>query len=159
MNTAITPNAGAAHTALVKDNKATPAGHKADAAGICPGASPLTPQVKQSDRVRRSVTLKIRLTKKEYAKLLGMLPDKRQRRGISTFVRDRVLLSRRSGSISSQSLLFRNLAGIKNELHHVARLANHIPNPLTVVEVLVVLTSLDQAVDKLTCDTNRKVQS
>lgn len=157
MNSTVKPNTGAFHTAPIKNNKATPAGHMAGAAGKRPGASPLSPQGKQSGRDGRNLTLKIRLNRSEYEKLLALLPaSKTRQRGISKYVRGRIFSPRRSASAPDHSVLYRNLAGIKSELQRIARLANRIENPLTLVEVLSHLVSLDREVNKLTRGTTGK---
>jgi hypothetical protein len=160
MNPTITRNTGALRAGLVENNKATPAGHTAVAAGARPGASPLSPPANFLNGFGRSVTLKIRLTQEENEKFLTMLPPtKTRKRGISKFVRERIFSARRSTSASIHSALYRNLAGIKSELHQIARIANRISNPLTLVEVLAHLASLDREICKLTRAANGKAKS
>lgn len=158
MNPAAKPKTGAVHPAPVDHNKATSVGPVC-AAGNRPGASPLTPQMNRFDRSIRNRTLKISVSRSEYEKLLAMLPPSKSRqRGISKYVRGRIFSPRRAAAASDHSTLYRKLAGIKSELQHIARLANRIQNPVTLVEILAHLASLDREVNKLARGANGKAK-
>lgn len=150
MNTTTHASSGRKAASPSYNNKATGVGHKPRAAGASPGAAPLEPQTDMSDTKRRFV-FKVRFKKQEMDELYQMVPaNGKGRRGISRFIRERVFSPHRNPSADSAK--YRLLAQIKNSMQQIARQANSIEDPHTVVEVLARLASLDREIKRLAAD-------
>jgi hypothetical protein len=108
-------------------------------------------------QAKRDKILKVRLTEQELSKLLAQLvTNGKPARGLSTLVRTRLFSPRRQSNHPPDCKHCRLLACLTNNLNLIARRAENIPNPETVVEVLARLTSLDRDVKQLLDPAQRK---